>query len=47
MAKGWAFLGSGLGPTADIDMGFSILYPLTIAPQNLAVWLLGRRGGFW
>ena len=27
MAKGWAFLGSGPGPSADIDMGFPVLYP--------------------
>ena len=27
MAKGWVFLGSGLGPSIDIDMGFPILYP--------------------
>ena len=27
MAKGWAFLGSGPGPSADINMGFSVLYP--------------------
>ena len=27
MAKGWAFLGSGLGPSTDIDMRFPILYP--------------------
>ena len=47
MAKGWAFLGSGSGPNADIDMGFPVLYPLTIAPQNPVVRLLGRRGGFW
>ena len=47
MAKGWAFLGSGLGPSADIDMGFPVLYPPTIAPQNPDVRLLGRRGGFW
>ena len=32
MAKGWAFLGSGLGPSTDIDMGFSVLYPP--APHN-------------
>ena len=27
MAKGWAFLGSGPGPSVDIDMGFPVLYP--------------------
>ena len=47
MAKGWAFLGSGLGPSTDIDMGFPVLYPPIIAPQNPAVRLLGRRGEFW
>ena len=47
MAKGWAFLGSSLGPSIFIDMGFPVLYLLTIAPQNPVVRLLGRRGGFW
>ena len=47
MAKGWAFLGLGPGPSANIDMGFPTLYPPTIAPQNPAVRLLGQRGGFW
>ena len=28
MAKGWAFLESGPGPNADIDMSFTVLYPL-------------------
>ena len=27
MTKGWAFLGSGLRPSTDIDMGFPVLYP--------------------
>ena len=27
MPKGWAFLGLGPGPSADIDMGFPVLYP--------------------
>ena len=26
-AKGWAFLGSGFGPSTDIDMSFPVLYP--------------------
>ena len=40
MAKGWVFFGSGLGPSADIDMGFTILYP----PQAPLEFSLVKNG---
>ena len=39
-------LGAGLGPNTKWT-GFAKFFGPTIAPQNPAVWLLGRRGGFW
>ena len=41
MAKGWAFLGSGLGPNTDFDMGFLILYPY----NSLKILLFGSSDG--
>ena len=47
MAEEGFFPGLGPWPNVDVDMDLFGLLPPIITPQNPAVRLLGRRGGFW